>query len=919
MFHFIQPITSSMCVVCLVTLYLACDQLVHTSKTTVLHSRAPKQEIKNDLKSGLIQVSTTLSGQQFITTPNTQTISETDNTLFQTNDSPCTIVSLTANCSGLGLVDVHSTWFPNRTETLLLNNNLIKKLTKSFSHLANLTSLDLSENVISIIELNAFEGLHNLKSLSLFNNRLNFTDSNSFKDIFKPVIYLQELNIIQNYLYTAGMHSFIFLEPLTKLRSLSLGCDVETLYFGEEFREMSNLSVLRISGNIKIINNSSFTNVAGLSELCVESLDNLHNISQGAFLPLAKLRVLKMFQLPMSTQYVLSLLEPFEGRNMTEIKLDTVSSTHTRSDPRIEGYITYRDTKHLLDICLETLTLINCRIYYLALDAFQHVDIWNKCLKNLYISHNTILGTFTALSRLLKLASLRMLTLNNFKRPCFQVSDFPHSISTVLRNEGTCPPSDELLYNPAITSLLNTNIQTYLSVRPFVDIGYECNKKAIEVMTISESIKYINFKRSSNSQGMMCKYEISGAQNVDYMDFSESGLSNFTGSLKGFISMRTLIVSGNNVNVLNESYLDTFPALENLALANCQLDREFMSIHSGRLFQNLTRLQQLDLSSNLLNYLSTDTFMYNKHLKWLTLAQNQFREIPFSLKYTPELEVLDLRQNSLNTIDMQKAHELDILVSRSGQFQLLLDGNLLTCGCTDLHFLQWMRLTSVTFDQNGNYTCLNNKGERTHTLLYPELGALWRECWGIFFLNMAVILMCFYLIGSFVTFILIKNEKFIASYFLQLIGNFKQHTKEDYPIGVYIGYSDRDYLFPCTDLREFIENSLRLKTFLIDRDLIASVDKASGIVDALNASWRILLVCSESFLKEDDWSMFTMRSAIYTQSPANPARVIILVHKDCLPLLPPALLSSVNDENICVVSEWAMNYEMMQMLTTRLT
>ncbi|KAI8779917.1 toll receptor 4, partial [Biomphalaria glabrata] len=67
-----------------------------------------------------------------------------------------------------------------------------------------------------------------------------------------------------------------------------------------------------------------------------------------------------------------------------------------------------------------------------------------------------------------------------------------------------------------------------------------------------------------------------------------------------------------------------------------------------------------------------------------------------------------------------------------------------------------------------------------------------------------------------------------------------------------------DYQFPCIELREYLERNLKLSTFIIDRDLLASLDKASGIVDAINSCWRVLLVCSKSFLEDEDWSMFTM-------------------------------------------------------------
>ncbi|XP_055867396.1 toll-like receptor 4 [Biomphalaria glabrata] len=848
--------------------------------------------------------------------------SSPDDNHFPMNNLSCSYSNHTVHCSGLSIYDIQPSWFPNVTETIFLNDNLITTLQNfTFSHVYNLTFLDLSDNNIEVIEIHAFEGLHSLKTLNFYNNKLTFGESQDFQQIFQPLTSLEELNIIQDYQYKVGMYSFRFLEQLPTLQNLALGYDLETLYFGEEFRKMSNLTILKLSGNVKFIIDASFANVAGLRELQLDTMPYLSNISHNAFSHLTHLKVLKMNWLQFSSQYAWSTFAPLQGRNMSEISFNTVSSFHTRSDPRIEGYITRDDTKYLLNICLETLELINCRIYYFTLEAFQNIETWDKCLMNLCMSYNSLQGSDAVLFRILKLKSLQTLTLENVLRPCFQFTNFPHSIS------GQNIQQD--LSHECISNKFNQKVQHYVGENSAVGItpafqvvrNHYRSSSLIsrhEYITVSDSIKSINIMRFFYSQSMRDHYIFQGAHNVEYLDISDSGFVNFTGSLEGLVSLKTIILSGNTIKVLSKSYLDTLPALENLALANCQLDREFMSIHSGRLFQNLTRLQQLDLSSNLLNYLSTDTFMYNKHLKWLTLAQNQFREIPFSLKYTPELEVLDLSQNSLNTIDMASIHQLENIVSGSGHLKLLLSGNDLSCECNDLQFLQWMRSTAVTFDQDGNFTCTNKDGKTTYTLAYSDIESLWRECTGFIYFYIVLIVFCLYLIGCSIVFIMMKNKHFITVYILKRIFGIETHTRRDYPIDVYIAYSDTDYQFPCNELRQFIEQSLGMTTFLIDRDLNASFDLALGIVNAINKSWRVLLVCSESFLREGGWSMFTFSSAIYAQSPANPARIVALVHRDCLPLLPMELFGCINEDNILYVSEWAMTYEMNQMLTTRL-
>ncbi|KAI8779925.1 toll receptor 4 [Biomphalaria glabrata] len=339
---------------------------------------------------------------------------------------------------------------------------------------------------------------------------------------------------------------------------------------------------------------------------------------------------------------------------------------------------------------------------------------------------------------------------------------------------------------------------------------------------------------------------------------------------------------------------------------------------SNRIFQNTRQLKELDISENSLNALSPGTFSTNSDLRYIIISGNQFKDIPFDFKYTPNLKNLDISNNAITTLTTENTRAIDLLNSRNGGFQLMLNGNILSCGCNDLSFLKWLNSTLVRLDNNRNYTCMNKDGERTNTLAFSDLESLWRQCWGEFFFYIALITLCLYITGAVLIFLMLRNKNFLVSYFLQLLGHFKLHTSSDYKTDVYIGYSEEDYRFPCIELREHLERNLKLSTFVIDRDLLASLDKASGIVDAINSCWRILLVCSESFLKNEDWSMFTMRSAMYAQSPANPAKIVVMVHTSCLSLIPTELLSVVNDENILVVSEWKINYILGEKLRTRL-
>ncbi|KAK6964219.1 TLR cluster1 member 23 [Biomphalaria glabrata] len=835
------------------------------------------------------------------------------------SDYECNAYNLTVDCSGLNIKKINSSWFRNSTEIILLNNNAIQKLDNStFVNLYHLKHLDLSNNMISHIELLAFEGLINLKSLILRYNEITFEQISPF--IFKPLYNLEHLDLIQKLTTQKSDAPVLMLQPLTQLRNLSISTVRYVLYFEPEFLNFTSLEALEITGSTRNITDSSFENVKGLKELFLRDMVSMSFMDDHVFVPLKTLTRLRFNTFVIDLQHVLSLLWPFRGRNMSEMFFQGVTTSRLLPNPIKNGFLTQRDFVHLTHVCVESVSLIFGNIYYITANAFINRTTWNSCLRHVAISGNALVGSSAALFPLGLLANLETVVINNALRPCLSFSPFP----SVIVNENCA-------LEPTISD--NLSLSDDISFRTIIR-GRDSYKLQEESYTMTTELFYIvkeniylelsNHLLSLNLQRLFANFAFSwnivilGAKKLQYIDISDSGFTTFVGSVQGLSTLRTAILSGNDVSILSESFFYAFYGLENLALSKCQLDKNLFATRSDRIFKNNTKLKELDISDNYLNGLSKGTFSKNSELIYLSLSGNQFKEIPFDLNFTQNLKILNISNNVITSLTAEVTAAIDFLNSKNKGFQLMLNGNILSCGCHDLSFLQWLNSTLVSLDNNRNYTCMSKDGERTNTLTFSDLESLWRQCWGEFFFYIAMIVLCLYIIGVVLMFLVLKNKNFFVSFFLHIVGNFKLHARSDYKTDVYIGYSDEDYRFPCKDLRQHLEKDLKLSTYLIDRDLLASLDKASGIVNAINSCWRVLLVCSKSFLKDEDWSMFTMRSAMYAQSPANPARIVLMVHTSCLSLLPTELLSVVNDENILVVSEWKINYILSEKLRTRL-
>ncbi|KAM9835405.1 adhesion G protein-coupled receptor A3 [Syngnathus typhle] len=119
--------------------------------------------------------------------------------------------------------------FPNRTVTLILNNNKIQELKNgSFLGLSTLEKLDLRNNLISRIEQGTFLGLPALKRLDLSNNSIGCLNV----DIFRGLTSLIRLNLSGNLFSSLAQGTF---DSLVSLKSLDfqtpyLLCDCNLLW-----------------------------------------------------------------------------------------------------------------------------------------------------------------------------------------------------------------------------------------------------------------------------------------------------------------------------------------------------------------------------------------------------------------------------------------------------------------------------------------------------------------------------------------------------------------------------------------------------------------------------------------------------------------------------------------------------------------
>ena len=164
-------------------------------------------------------------------------------------------------------------------------------------------------------------------------------------------------------------------------------------------------------------------------------------------------------------------------------------------------------------------------------------------------------------------------------------------------------------------------------------------------------------------------------------------------------------LSSNDLEYLSPSFLGSVTSLEIIKLADNKLHLMESFQEFEHLFTEHKRLQQLDLSKNLLKILPFKIFWHNVDLIMIDLSQNKLTSITFSLKTLVKLKFLNLRNNDISFIDSIQLNDLNIFAIHSSEhFQIHLENNPIICTCESIPFMKWLHLYRIN-TYNKNPTC----------------------------------------------------------------------------------------------------------------------------------------------------------------------------------------------------------------------
>ncbi|XP_055897135.1 uncharacterized protein LOC106071342 isoform X1 [Biomphalaria glabrata] len=392
------------------------------------------------------------------------------------------------------------------------------------------------------------------------------------------------------------------------------------------------------------------------------------------------------------------------------------------------------------------------------------------------------------------------------------------------------------------------------------------------------------------------------AANLSHFYFVGNSRHRGIGRFLGLTNLQLFDLS-ENAFYIAQYFFDDFPTLKYLILKSIKNEDFFQRLPIDRIVHNLPNLTYLDLSDNKLYYLPPNLFHRNPNMSHVILSKNRFSCLPIRMTLVPNLKLLDLTGNAIIYLTEEETSSLTKHKENVPDFSLGLAENNIACVCSQLQFLFWLN-TSDFLDDTESYFCTSQEGQLIAVgVVSHDLFGFYRQCNGYEFLMISIVLLLVMSFTFLMAYLVHRFRTAIEAYLVRIfIKAFRPMKSSDYKTHVFIGYAEDDVGFVRHILLRYLEEDLKVSTFVHHRDLGPGYNDQQ-MFEAMRDSWRNLLVISESFLNNYDLSDIVMKYASHSVTSANQGRVVALVQQTQLHNIPGHLYDVLEDSRIIVLSD----------------
>jgi hypothetical protein len=305
---------------------------------------------------------------------------------------------------------------------------------------------------------------------------------------------------------------------------------------------------------------------------------------------------------------------------------------------------------------------------------------------------------------------------------------------------------------------------------------------------------------------------------------------------------------------------------------------------SQYLFKTLSKLQTLDLSYNAIDKLPSQLLRDQyRSLYFLNLDNNSLSSIPSTVSLLTNLSFLYVRYNRISSL---QSSDIAIL-NQCKQVQIFIEGNPISCICSKLSSLKWMKENQIRFGDWRITKCLQNN--RTLFKLFQD-GAFrtfelncQTEDWLIYSsIILLVIFIIIILIGA-----ILKYRVHVDYVILRLRHRWKgvinSTSKDEYQIDAFLLHSEHDYEWVVYTLyHELTKRNMRLS--LPDKDFLPGLNKADEMLRCIDDSRKVVFVVTETFLKSG-WESYAVQMTVTHAFHNHREGSMVVLMKDNIPII----------------------------------
>ena len=701
----------------------------------------------------------------------------------------------------------------------------------------------MSNNQISYIMPSAFANCTPLKDFNVEGNFLNFTTNSTPPQVF---INLQNLTVLRtrwNRAYKGPSYLKTFCIHLKKLTVLSV--DIVTgMHFPPECKSLEQLRTLVLNVRWPVhLKNSSLRELTGLPIHDLSLYGNsyiLHPIEADFFKPVENVKNLLVDHRGRKANIrdtLGILLHPYRNKHMESLVLQYIRDT-------VSIELKNDDYKYLKTICVKKLSLRNNYIMKTNFNGMLGSNLW-RCLEDVDISYNMDYQYDNSYMFLLSLPRLKKLNM------CCQ-----RIIRANLITSSSSPRNES-------------------KSKPTIKYGIDVHGLNV-TLNMPDSLEWISFAHIDWRRNVFDFNLTINAKNLKFMDASYLLIDDCRGRVFGMTSLRTLRIQMWNCSSINPEFISHLTSVTSLVFSSLNLGHNVLT---QPLLQNLSRLNDLNISDNKITDLKSDFFRSQmSSLKRLDISYNKLHHLPTSLMALDNIEYLDLRFNKLTSF-----LQTEMLFLEKEKLLLKLEGNILECSCGSISFLRWIKSNKGKIQDFDILKCLDDKGIlRNLTYIVTNLRHKQMSCISKLWLYLSTSGMIVLLSLLTISTILYKFRA-DARYLYARLRRFMRRKQKCVQLiekyHAFLSYESSNYEWPVHTLLKTLE-SRGFRVCVPDRDFNAGTDEVDNIIDSIDNSKRVIFVLTHDFL-ENDWCEWHIKLArIHAFRNDNENFIIVIIKDD---------------------------------------